>query len=99
MVVIRAFQLVLDDYGAAGLVLCDEIDAERTSGLLAVGAHETDPNSVVDDIDVFFQPGCQMVRLMPPDLPKRNAFDLPNPRRRSSARSRLRVQFRKPIDG
>jgi hypothetical protein len=76
VVVIRSLKLVFDDHCAAGLVLRYEVDAERACGLLALNVRKRQVENVVQDIDVLFQPGRQVVSLVLPHFAEWNALDL-----------------------
>jgi hypothetical protein len=75
---VRALQLVLDHDRATRFVLSDEINAERASRLLSVNVDQVEVERAVENIDVFFEPRCQVERLVLPHLSQRDPVDLPN---------------------
>lgn len=73
---VRLLELVFDDDLRTGFILADDIDREVAGRLLAPGVRERDVETVVQDIDVFFQPAREVQRLVFERLAKRDAGDL-----------------------
>ncbi len=58
-------------------VLANEVDAECSCRLLAAHIREADIENIVQHIDVLFEPGREVVRLVLPNLAKGDLSILP----------------------
>jgi len=75
VVVVGSLQLVVDDDRPPGIVLSNEVNAERACCAFALDVRKRDVENVVQNVDVLLEPGGQVVRLVPPHIPQRNTFD------------------------
>lgn len=75
VVMIALLELVLDDHRTTVFVFGDEVDTEGAHGLLAFDTAELKAGSLVEDIDVLFQPLGEVECFVLPHLPQCYTLD------------------------
>src|SRR5659263_4754 len=78
MVVIALRKLILDYYGATGVILGHQIDIQISGGFLPFRINQGEVENLIQNVYVFFQPSGEIERFVLPHLPERNPADLPD---------------------
>jgi len=76
VIVVRSFELVLDDHHVAVPVLSHEVDPEVAGTLLPLNVREGDVDLLRDHVHVLLKPAGEVERLVLPDVTKGKSLNL-----------------------